>query len=154
MAVGDVEDRDVPRVVAREVGAGAVLGLALAAVAIVPAALFAELGIAVVVCLSLVVICVLATFVGSVTPIVARRIGADPAVVSAPLISTLVDASGLIIYFLVARVLARPFLVPARVRLVWDHGIGHAGSVRTKEVRHATRTRRGPCSERSRSDSG
>ena len=103
MAVGDVEDRDVPRVVAREVGAGAVLGVILAAVAVVPAALFADFGIAVVVCVSLVVICVLATFVGSVTPLVARRIGVDPAVVSAPLISTLVDASGLIIYFLVAR---------------------------------------------------
>ena len=103
MAVGDVEDRDVPRVVAREVGAGGVLGLILAAVAIVPAALFADSRIAVVVCLSLVVICVLATLVGSVTPLVARRIGVDPAVVSAPLISTLVDASGLIIYFLVAR---------------------------------------------------
>ena len=103
MAVGDVEDRDVPRVVAREVGAGAVLGVILAAVAVVPAALFADFGIAVVVCASLVVICVLATFVGSVTPLVARRIGVDPAVVSAPLISTLVDASGLIIYFLVAR---------------------------------------------------
>jgi magnesium transporter len=103
MAVGDVQPHDVPRVVAREVSAGAALGLMLAAVAIVPTTLFAGAGIAAVVCLSLVVICVLATLVGSLTPLAARRIGVDPAVVSAPLISTLVDASGLIIYFLVAR---------------------------------------------------
>jgi magnesium transporter len=103
MAVGDVQHHDVPRVVTREVSAGAALGLMLAAVAIVPTTLFAGPGIAAVVCVSLVVICVLATLVGSLTPLGARRIGVDPAVVSAPLISTLVDASGLIIYFLVAR---------------------------------------------------
>ena len=104
MAVGDVQHHDVPRVVAREVSAGAALGLMLAAVAVVPTTLFAGPGIAAVVCVSLVVICILATLVGSLTPLAARRIGVDPAVVSAPLISTLVDASGLIIYFLVARV--------------------------------------------------
>ena len=36
-------------------------------------------------------------------PLLARRIGVDPAVVSAPLVSTLVDATGLLIYFSVAR---------------------------------------------------
>ncbi|MFP5347865.1 MAG: magnesium transporter [Actinomycetes bacterium] len=103
MAVGDVEGRDLPRVVAREMGTGLLLGLVLAAVAFLPAALFAGTRIATVVSLSLVVICVLATGVGSLTPLLARQVGVDPAVVSAPLISTIVDASGLVIYFLVAR---------------------------------------------------
>lgn len=40
---------------------------------------------------------------GSMLPLAAKRVGVDPAVVSAPLITTLVDATGLIIYFLVAR---------------------------------------------------
>lgn len=103
MAVGDVQGRDLPRVVLREVSTGLVLGATLAVVGAVPAALFADPRIAVVVCLSLVVICVLATAVGSMTPMLARAAGVDPAVVSAPLISTLVDASGLIVYFMVAR---------------------------------------------------
>jgi magnesium transporter len=103
MAVGDIEASDVPAVLAREMTTGALLGGSLAAVAIGPTWWFAGHGIAVVVSLSLVVICVLATLVGSLTPLVAGRFGVDPAVVSAPLISTLVDASGLIIYFLIAR---------------------------------------------------
>lgn len=103
MAVGDIAASDVPAVLAREMATGALLGTSLAAVAIGPTWWFAGQGIAVVVSLSLVVICVLATMVGSLTPLVASRSGVDPAVVSAPLISTLVDASGLIIYFLIAR---------------------------------------------------
>ena len=52
---------------------------------------------------SLVVICVWAAIVGAAMPVLARRVGIDPAVVSAPLVATLVDATGLIIYFLIAR---------------------------------------------------
>ena len=51
---------------------------------------------------TLVGICTLASFAGSLLPLVAKRIGIDPAVVSSPLITTLVDASGLILYFLIA----------------------------------------------------
>lgn len=104
MAVGDVRLRDLPRVVGREVAAGLLLGLTLAVVGLLPAAWFAGWSIAAVVCLSLVVICVLATGVGSLTPLLARRAGIDPAVVSAPFISTVVDATGLVVYFVTARV--------------------------------------------------
>lgn len=52
---------------------------------------------------TLAVICTLATFAGSLLPLLARRLGVDPAVVSAPMVTTLVDATGLIIYFLTAR---------------------------------------------------
>ncbi len=52
---------------------------------------------------SLLSIDMLAAFVGSLFPMLAKRKGIDPAVVSAPIISTLVDASGLIIYFCFAR---------------------------------------------------
>ncbi len=105
MAVGDVQPRDLPRVVAKEVSTGLLLGLTLAVAGILPAAWFAGWAIAAVVCLSLVAICVLATAVGSVTPLLARRAGIDPAVVSAPFISTVVDATGLIIYFVTAQVI-------------------------------------------------
>jgi magnesium transporter len=49
------------------------------------------------------VICAAASFVGGSLPLVGRRLGLDPAVVSAPFITTLVDAGGLVLYFLVAR---------------------------------------------------
>ena len=65
-----------------------------------PAWLFAGRDIAIVVSLTLLSVCTLAAFVGSLLPLVARRIGVDPAVMSAPFITTLVDASGLVIYFL------------------------------------------------------
>ena len=44
------------------------------------------------------------TTVGAVIPLAAQRFGVDPAVLSAPLITTLVDATGLVIYFLIAKV--------------------------------------------------
>jgi magnesium transporter len=47
-------------------------------------------------------ICVWANIVGSMVPLVATKLGIDPAVVSAPLISTLVDVTGLIIYYFIA----------------------------------------------------
>src|SRR3990170_37659 len=45
--------------------------------------------------------------VGFLLPLVARRVGVDPAVMSAPFITTLVDATGLVVYFLVARAILR-----------------------------------------------
>jgi magnesium transporter len=103
MAVGDIRPADLPRVVRREVATGVLLGTLLAAFGLIPAAIFADVRIAAVVGLSLIAICVLATAVGSMTPLLARRAGVDPAVVSAPFITTIVDASGLIVYFLIAR---------------------------------------------------
>ena len=72
-------------------------------VTVLPITLFAGRDIAAVVSLTMLVVCTLAAFVGSGLPLLARRVGVDPAVMSAPFISTLVDASGLIVYFLVAR---------------------------------------------------
>lgn len=104
LAVGDVRPRDLPRVVLKELATGLCLGLTLAAAGLLPAVWFAGWSIAIVVCLSLVAICVLATAVGSITPLLARRAGIDPAVVSAPFISTIVDATGLVVYFLTAQI--------------------------------------------------
>lgn len=103
MAVGDVESSDLPRVLAREAVTGALMGFALAAVGFLPAMLFVSAQIAAVVSMSLVTICVLAAAMGSLTPMVARMLGIDPAVVSAPFISTVVDATGLIVYFWTAK---------------------------------------------------
>lgn len=103
LGVGDVRFRDLPRVVLREVLTGLMLGVILAAIAYIPAALLVNTDIALVLSLALVVVCTLATLIGSLIPLFAQRFGVDPAVVSAPFITTIVDATGLIVYFLVAR---------------------------------------------------
>jgi magnesium transporter len=67
--------------------------------------LFAGGQVALVVTLTLVVICGLASTAGAVVPLLAHRVGIDPAVASAPFITTLIDAAGLLVYFLIARVI-------------------------------------------------
>ncbi|HVM28085.1 MAG TPA: magnesium transporter [Mycobacteriales bacterium] len=103
MAVGDVRFADLSRVVGKEIATGFLLGSCLALLGFVPAALLVDVDIALVLCLALVAVCTLATTAGSLTPMVAKRLGVDPAVVSAPFITTFVDATGLVIYFLVAQ---------------------------------------------------
>ena len=102
MALGHVRFADLPRVVGREVLTGAFLGATLATIGFVPAALIAGVQLALVLAITMVAVCTLATTAGSVTPMIARRLGVDPAVVSAPFITTFVDATGLIVYFLIA----------------------------------------------------
>jgi len=103
LAVGELRSADILRVAFRESRVGLLVGVALAVVAFVFGWLVASIGIAVAVSLSLVVICIWAAMIGGTMPLLAKRIGIDPAVVSAPLVTTLVDATGLIIYFLIAR---------------------------------------------------
>lgn len=59
--------------------------------------------LAVVVGLGLLSVVILATFIGSVLPIVLKKLNLDPAVVSAPFITTFVDGFGLLIYFSLAK---------------------------------------------------
>lgn len=103
MSVGEVEPPDLPRILLREAAVGALLGSMLAAVALGPVWLFAGGKIAVVVALTLVSICGWASVVGAAVPLAAQRLGIDPAVASAPFITTFIDATGLIVYFLIAR---------------------------------------------------
>ncbi|GAA1409623.1 MULTISPECIES: magnesium transporter [Oerskovia] len=104
LAVGDIRRGDLLRVVGREMLTGLLLGTVLAAVGFGPAAWVAGVSIAQVLAITVVGVCVLATTVGSSIPILARRVGIDPAIVAAPFISTFVDTLGLVIYFSVAKV--------------------------------------------------
>ncbi|ACQ81484.1 magnesium transporter [Beutenbergia cavernae DSM 12333] len=103
LAVGEVRTSDLVAVIWRECRVGLLLGLLLAALAFGLGTLFVGPQIAAVVALALVLICAWAATVGGTMPLLARRLGIDPAVVSAPMVTTLVDATGLIIYFLTAR---------------------------------------------------
>lgn len=95
--------RDLPTVVGREVLTGLLLGAGLGALAFVPVGVTSGWAIATVLSLSLVGICMLAATAGAAVPLIASRAGVDPAVVSAPFITTLVDASGLVLYFMFAK---------------------------------------------------
>ena len=103
LAVGEVRLADLVPVVVREGTTGLFLGAILAGIAFGPIALAVDWSIALVVSLTLLAACTLASLVGSVLPLAAKRIGVDPAVMSVPLITALIDASGLIVYFLIAR---------------------------------------------------
>ncbi|MDT0301221.1 magnesium transporter [Streptomonospora wellingtoniae] len=105
LAVGEVRLRDLPKVAWKESRVGLLLGLMLAAIAMLIGTALVGARIAVVVAVSVIAICTWAAVIGSTMPLLARRVGVDPAVVSAPLVSTLVDATGLLIYFTVARLI-------------------------------------------------
>ena len=85
---------------------GLLLGFLLGTIAFAWALLWGhEIALAGVVGLSVVAICTWANTIGSMVPLIARKVGIDPATVSAPLITTLVDATGLAIYLLIAKAL-------------------------------------------------
>jgi magnesium transporter len=122
MALGEVTLRDWWRVMGREIQAGLALGAILGAIGVVRVAVWAIVGeqylhrqpygphwplVAVTVGISLVGVVIWGTLSGSMLPFLLRRIGADPATSSAPFVATLVDVTGLIIYFSIALVIMR-----------------------------------------------
>lgn len=106
LALGEVGVKQAWRVVLREATTGMVVGLMVAPVAFGQALLWnVPLELALTVSVTMFAICIWSTTVGALVPIAAERFGVDPAVLSAPLITTLVDATGLVIYFSIARVI-------------------------------------------------
>ncbi|MEZ4511220.1 MAG: magnesium transporter [Chloroflexota bacterium] len=88
----------------REVSVGLILGLVMGGVGIVRALLWhTGFDVALVVALTLPIVVVWSTTVATVIPVVADRLNIDPTVISGPMIATIVDASGLLIYFLLAK---------------------------------------------------
>ena len=111
MALGEVRLRDWWRVIRREIFAGLVLGTILGLIGLMRILLWPTrvqvygehyLLIGFTVAISLVGVVLFGTIAGSMLPFILRRLGFDPASASAPFVATLVDVSGLIIYFTVA----------------------------------------------------
>jgi len=120
MALGEVRLRDALRVARREIAAGLVLGLVLGTIgwlriviwqAIRPTYGEHYMLVAFTVCGSLIGVVLFGTLAGALLPFGLRKLGFDPASASAPFVATLVDVSGLIIYFSVATVLLRGTLL-------------------------------------------
>jgi magnesium transporter len=103
MALDQVRFRDFLTVLFREVRVGLILGLMLGAIAVLPVSLVFDSKIGLVLSLSMLSICTFGALSGAALPLLAKRFGIDPAVASAPIITTLVDAIGLVIYFLIAK---------------------------------------------------
>jgi magnesium transporter len=113
MALGEVRIRDWWRVIRRELATGLGLGSILASIGLVRILLwqvmFNSYGehyflVASTVALSLVGVVLWGSVAGSILPFILRGLGFDPASASAPFVATLVDVTGLVIYFTVAAV--------------------------------------------------
>ena len=102
IALGEVRPQDVLRVAWRESRVGLLLGVGLGLVGMVAGWLVASWQVGATVAIAILVVCMWAATVGAVMPLAAKAMKIDPAVISAPMVTTLVDATGLIIYFLVA----------------------------------------------------
>ncbi len=106
LALREITKRNALFLILREVGVGLLLGSLLGVLVVFWAYwLQGNWWVAVAVGLSLVLISSLATFFGSVWPLVFQQIGLDPALVSAPFIATVVDVLGALTYFQVARLI-------------------------------------------------
>lgn len=111
MALGELTLRDWLKVLGRELISGIGLGLILAAIAFVRVAFWPRrealygqhyFMIAFTVSAALVGVVVVGTITGAMLPILLKRLGLDPAVSSAPFVATIVDVTGIMIYFTVA----------------------------------------------------
>jgi magnesium transporter len=120
LALGEVKLKDWWRVMRREIGAGLALGSILGAIGFIRitawssfSSIYGEhwLLVAVTVALALVGVVLWGTLVGSLLPFLLRRLGFDPAVSSAPFVATLVDVTGLVIYFSVGIVILKGTLL-------------------------------------------
>ncbi|HYR87539.1 MAG TPA: magnesium transporter [Terriglobia bacterium] len=120
LALGEVALADLWRVVRREVMAGLALGGILGGIGFLRISIWSAFSdlygphwllVAITVGLALIGIVLWGTLVGSVLPFILRRLGFDPAASSAPFVATLVDVTGLVIYFSVAMIILRGTLL-------------------------------------------
>jgi magnesium transporter len=116
MALGELRLSDWWRIAGREILAGLALGTILGVVGFLRIALWSAFSpiygphwvlVAMTVGLSLIGVVLWGTLSGSMLPLILRKLGADPATSSAPFVATLVDVTGLVIYFTVALLVMR-----------------------------------------------
>jgi magnesium transporter len=106
LSLGEIGVKHAWRVVLRESLTGLMVGGLIGVVAFAQAYWVThDLKLALTIAVTVCAICVWSTTVGAIIPIVAHHFGVDPAVLSAPLITTLVDATGLLIYLSIAKLI-------------------------------------------------
>jgi magnesium transporter len=121
MALGEIRPADWWLILKRELLTGFALGSVLGALALLRVALWGSLGwggygqhfleLAIVAGLSVIGCVLCGTLAGAMLPFVLRKFGQDPASASAPFVATLVDVSGILIYFAIANLVLRGILL-------------------------------------------
>jgi magnesium transporter len=121
LALREVRLKDWWRVISREVAAGVMLGAILGVVGLARILIWQAfwhtygehyLLIALTIAFSLLGVVTFGTLAGSMLPFILRKCGLDPASASAPFVATLVDVTGLVIYFTVAKIILTGTLLP------------------------------------------
>lgn len=104
LALGEIKTSDVWKIIWKEFRVSVIVGLVLAGVDFLRILYLDKVGVKLtfVVCSSLFATVVIAKVVGGVLPVVAKKLGLDPAIMASPLITTIVDACSLLIYFSMA----------------------------------------------------
>ena len=114
LSLGEIEFSDLPRVVWKEIRTAVLCGISLAAACFAKIMLVDRLMlgnedvtclVALVVCATMALTVLVAKVIGCVLPMLAKKVGFDPAVMASPFITTIVDALSLLIYFGIASVL-------------------------------------------------
>src|SRR5690554_4138768 len=109
MATGDVGVKDWGKLLGRELMVAGALGLTMA-LAVAPIGVMrGGEAVAMIVATSMVTIVLFGSLLGMCLPFILNRVGWDPATASAPLVTTLIDASGVLIYFSIATVVLAGF---------------------------------------------
>ena len=104
LAINEIEFRDFLKVIWKELRVSILCGLTLALANLVKLLVIDKISfkVASVVCLTLFITIIFAKMIGSTLPLVAKKLGFDPAVMASPFITTIVDAVSLIVYFNIA----------------------------------------------------
>ena len=111
LSLGELEFRDLPKIVWKEIRVAVLCGISLAMVCfvkilVIDGWLLGNTGITLqidlVVCITLAITVLFAKIVGAVLPLLAQKLGFDPTVMASPFITTIVDALSLLVYFTVA----------------------------------------------------
>nr|WP_148466639.1 magnesium transporter [Paenibacillus sp. GM2] len=104
VGVGEIKFRDLFRVIKREATIGICLGLVMGIAGLIRASILGVgFEVAQVVAITMLFIVIWSSIVASALPLIIRKLRLDPAVVSGPFITTFVDGTGLVIYFMVAK---------------------------------------------------
>jgi len=105
-ATGEIRDSDFWKILAKELAIGMVLGLTMGLFIWLRIVTFRHTPlVAITIGISMVGIATFANLVGTILPFLFRRVGIDPAITSSPFIATMMDVTGLIIYFNIARII-------------------------------------------------
>lgn len=104
MSLGEIHPKDILKVLWKELRVSILVGIALSAVNFARILIFnpGQTGVAIVVSLAVILTVILAKIVGCALPIGAKILKLDPAIMAAPLITTIVDALSLVLYFSIA----------------------------------------------------